>query len=164
VKIRTAVGGALVGTMALLGTTAAPALGAPSSNGGASGSASVKPHVSQVDPTVTFDGAYAHVTGTFRCPDNGQHLHVWVSVKQGEDVKAHSTSQDASAWYDAHPGEDPGTEGTVPCDGAWHTATYALNNEFGELQAGSAWIQFCLVNESEIVTSMSRWGTVVDEA
>jgi hypothetical protein len=35
---------------------------------------------------------------------------------------------------------------------------------WSELEAGKAWIQFCLVNESEIVTSTSRWGTVVDEA
>jgi hypothetical protein len=161
-KISTAVGGALVGTMALLGTTAGPAFGAPSSNGAASGSASVKPHISYVDPSIGFDGDNAFVTGTFRCPDNGQHLHVWVSVKQGEDVKAHSTSADADAWYDAHPGESDSQP--VPCDGAWHTLTYALSSEFGELEAGSAWIQFCLVNETETVTSMSRWGNVVDES
>ena len=158
-KIRTAVGGALVGAMALLGVTAAPALSAPSSNGAASNSASVKPHISYVNPTVTFDGTSAFVTGTFRCPDTGEHLHVWVSVKQGEDVKAHSTSQDAEAWYDAHPGEE--SPGDVPCDGAWHTVTYELAQKFGTLENGDAWIQFCLVNSTEIVTSMSRWGTVV---
>jgi hypothetical protein len=159
-KITAAVGGALVGTIALLGVTTGPAIAA-SSSGSASNSASVKPHISQVDPTIAYDGEHAYVTGTFRCPSTGEHLHVWVSVKQGDDVKAHSTSADADAWYDAHPGE--GDPGAVPCDGAWHTETYELHGEFGTLEAGSAWIQFCLVNGNDIVTSMSRWGTVAPD-
>lgn len=152
-KLSSAVAGALVGTVAMVGATAAPSLAASSSE---------KPHISVVDKTITYDSGTdtASVTGTFRCQPT-DHLHVWVSVKQGADVKAHASSSDADAWYDAHPGEeDPGV---VPCDGAWHTVTYDITSNFGTLEEGAAWIQFCLVTGDEIVTSMSRWGTVVED-
>jgi hypothetical protein len=115
--------------------------------------------VSKYDPTVV------RVTGTYKC-FGGSPIHLWVSVKQGgPDPTAEGSSSTVDAWYDTNVSADV----YVKCDGRWHTRTVTLGahptdftgRPLGLLHNGKAWLQFCLVDEQNmLLASKSRWVTV----
>ncbi|HUQ63923.1 MAG TPA: hypothetical protein VM121_09220 [Acidimicrobiales bacterium] len=104
----------------------------------------------------------AYVTGSYRCY-GGQPIHLWVSVKQGgPDPTAEGSGATSTAWYDTNAIEPP----PVICDGQWHAVFVPVGRHFnkGQLQAGAAWVQFCLVapgGDFGIVASNSKWVNVV---
>jgi hypothetical protein len=108
------------------------------------------------------DPAVVRVTGSYKC-FGGQPIHLWVSVKQGgPDPTAPGSSQTVNAWYDTNISQDV----YVKCDGRWHTRSVKLGmhptdftgRPLGLLQNGKAWLQFCLVDEQNmLIASKSRW-------
>jgi hypothetical protein len=105
------------------------------------------------DPTV------AYVTARYTCPTGGVP-HLWVSVKQAESrgpdplLKEEGSSGYAAAWSQSHP------TAQVVCDGTWHVDTFTVDQTetppwspnqpigFGQLTAGQAYAQFCLLDAS----------------
>jgi hypothetical protein len=72
-------------------------------------------------------------------------------VKQGPNISEpdHTSSSDADAWYDTNwnfQNSDAGL--TVDCDGQWHVERVVLKPEFGQLQDGPAYVQWCLFDST----------------
>jgi hypothetical protein len=94
------------------------------------------------DPTI------AYVTARYICQGGmTEETHLWVSVKQTASrlpdnrLKEEESSGISAAWSQSHP------TASVVCDGQWHTQTFTVSHAeygFGELQAGQAYVQFCL--------------------
>jgi hypothetical protein len=99
---------------------------------------------------VSPDGSTAYINGKSKCDGGRDGTHLWVSVKQGENLDAeHTSSGDADAWYDTNWNFGESEAGlTVDCDGHWHVTRYELRQEFGELHDGIAFVQFCLFDST----------------
>ena len=100
---------------------------------------------------VSPDGSAAYINGKYKCDGGEEGSHLWVSVKQGENIDAdHTSSSDADAWYDTNWNFSESNPAglTVDCDGHWHVARYELRQVFGDLQDGIAFVQFCLFDSS----------------
>jgi hypothetical protein len=106
--------------------------------------AQVLGHV-RIDPN---DPTVAYVTAQYICQGGmTEETHLWVSVKQTASrlpdnrLKEEESSAISAAWSQSHP------TSSVVCDGQWHTQTFTVSHAeygFGELQAGQAYVQFCL--------------------
>jgi len=117
-----------------------------------------------VGPVQLNGDGTATVTARYICQD--EFTHLWVSAKQAESRGPDKALQgdgsgegEASvAWWDSHPtlGDD------FVCDGTWHTDSFLIQAEKGELEPGQAWIQFCLTTPdfSGLVMD-TRWAAVV---
>lgn len=95
---------------------------------------------------VTLDGDTATATGTYRCQPDVVMTHVWVSLKKAaNDLSGEGSGARANSWYDTNvslQGEEP----VLTCDGQWHELSVPLGRypDKQPLQAGRAWLQFCL--------------------
>jgi len=111
---------------------------------------------------VRGDVAQVHVR--YSC-DVGDHL--WVSVKQSASGAVDpAVSADgsgfggaASAWWQSH-------RGSFTCDGKRHVAWFAVDTlepgSRGQLQSGSAWVQFCVTyGEDGLSAIRMQWSKVV---
>lgn len=150
---------------------AAAALVAGSMLGTATGTATAAeapgPTVQWVNGNVIVsatDHDVATVTGKYRCfGGNDDQTHLWVSVKQGPQVNTtdHSSSSWADSWYDTNWNSDPVTHApltTLVCDGTWQvtratvkrvaSVPWVPGRTWGQLQDGSALIQFCAFDSS----------------
>lgn len=133
-----------------------------------------------VNPT---DPTAATVLARYRC--HGGPNHLWVSVKQGEnlgneELAAELTEQYAEqlppgevigpfssfladAWADTNYLFDPevGPTAQATCDGEWHTERVTVRSVdgFDALSKGRAWVQFCLYTAGGFVTN-EGWRTV----
>ncbi len=114
-------------------------------------------------------GSYITRTGTgtaklsarYSC---GEGIHLWVSAKQaaGGRYDARLTqpgsSRVAAAWLQSHPQN-------FTCDGATRNQSFGidtLEQGFGTLVRGVAYVQFCLVSdEGELLISETRWVGVI---
>jgi hypothetical protein len=106
---------------------------------------------------VHVSGDTATVQAKYKCYGGNVGTHLWVSLKQGDRISAltidelvnmEGTSAIADAWYDSHPGEDPGTVG-ITCNGQWQVQTFTVHAEFGTLNAHEkAFLQFCLFDNT----------------
>jgi hypothetical protein len=144
------------------------AMGTPS----AVGAAYADPQVAWTGMNINVapDGSAAYIDGKYKCYGGEEGTHLWVSVKQGANVDPdHTSSSDADAWYDTNWNySDSDPDGlNVNCDGHWHVTRYELRPEFGELQDGIAFVQFCLFdstgNEDNFPTGFAfdySWKTV----
>ncbi len=107
----------------------------------------------------------ATVTARYICQD--EFTHLWVSAKQapsrGPDkiLQGDGSSQNSVAWWQSHPVD-------FTCDGAWHTQSFVIDTVeqgFGELEHGQAWIQFCLTGGEgfppPLLVQDTRWAAVV---
>jgi hypothetical protein len=103
-----------------------------------------------VNINVSPDGSTAYINGKYNCVGGRTGTHLWVSVKQGPGLDdEHTSSSDADAWYDTNWNfENSETGLTVDCDGHWHVTRYELRQEFGELVDGTAFVQFCLFDNT----------------
>lgn len=124
----------------------------------ASAAPAAKAQAQVLGTVVTHDDGTASVTARYVCPEG---FHLWVSAKQVESARPDSrlqeegSSQHSAAWLQSHPTG-------FTCDGEWHTGTFEIDTAeqgWGELQAGQAWVQFCLIGESTFI-SESRWVAV----
>jgi hypothetical protein len=100
---------------------------------------------------VAADGSAAYITGKYRCFGGEEGTHLWVSVKQGENLDdEHTGSSYSDAWYDTNWNySDADPDGlNVDCDGHWHVTRYTLKPVFGELVDGTAFVQFCLFDST----------------
>jgi hypothetical protein len=113
----------------------------------------------QILGVVRSDGDTATVRARYTCEDG---FHLWVSAKQVADgsrdaiLEEEGSSRHAAAYLQSHP-----SPATFICDGRWHTGTYTIERvpTKGSLERGLAWVQFCLVGESGVI-SESRWASV----
>jgi hypothetical protein len=107
----------------------------------------------------------ATVTARYICQPSFTHL--WVSAKQVESrrpdkaLQGEGSSEVSAAWWQSHPTD-------LSCDGAWHTQSFTIDTVeqgFGELQHGQAWIQFCLTGGEgfppPLLVQDTRWAAVV---
>ena len=118
----------------------------------------------------------ATVRARYMC-ESSQHL--WVSAKQNEDasvdpaLEGEGSSSAATAWMDTNDwvtveGEafpvSSGDEQLV-CDGRTHSQSIEIDvpnapwGSWDALQRGMAWVQWCIIGETEFVTDQ-RWATV----
>jgi hypothetical protein len=136
---------AAAGALLTLGAAFVPAA-ANAEEGGGPGSM----EVAFVNANVVVTGAHrdqATVLGKYRCDGGREGTHLWVSVKQGENLEAEGSSQWATAHYDTNYmwAQDPAGM-TLDCDGKWHAERVTVKMtpaSAGLLQRGSAWVQFC---------------------
>ena len=100
------------------------------------------------------------VKARYLCPPS-QDWHLWVSAKQvaggvrDPALEQEDSSAIADTWLQSHVGK-------FTCDGKWHTDKFTidtLEQGFGELEKGQAWVQFCLIGETTFL-SESRWVAV----
>lgn len=99
---------------------------------------------------VAPDGSTAYVVGKYRCYGGEEGTHLWVAVKQGPRLTSENTSSAyADAYYDTNWNWEQSEAGlTVDCDGHWHVTRYELRQVFGELEDGTAYVQFCLFDST----------------
>ena len=139
----------LVALPAALATLALVILGLP---GQASAQAYRAPQVAWTGNVINVspDGDTAYINGKYNCVGGREGTHLWVSVKQGPGIDAdHTSSGDAAAWFDTNWNFGESEAGlTVACDGHWHTTRYTLKREFGDLTDGTAYVQFCLFDNT----------------
>lgn len=104
--------------------------------------------------TITGMGT-ATVTARYSC-NGGQHL--WVSAKQAPSLRRdpileqEGSSANSVAWLQSHPVN-------FVCDGRKRTQTFTidtLEQGFGSLRKGAAYIQFCLIGENFFL-SENKW-------
>ena len=136
---------------------AAPAVGISSAGAVPAGKAQAE----ILGPVEINDDGTATVTARYVCPSG---IHLWVSAKQVEGGQPDARLQEggsssiSSAWLQSHPTD-------FTCDGAWHTDSFVidtLEQGFGELEPGQAWVQFCLIGDEEsFFLSKTRWSAVV---
>jgi hypothetical protein len=115
------------------------------------------------------------VKAHYICSGDAEDWHLWVSAKQAEDGSFNPAVGEegsgfggvADIWLQSHPVD-------FTCDGSWHTQTFEINTEEeipeefgggtvgrGELVPGQAWVQFCLINESDGLFLIDQsWRTV----
>jgi len=100
-------------------------------------------------------GDTASVVAKYRCYGGNEGTHLWVSLKQGDEIAARTdeelsqmegTSQLARAWYDTNV-IDP-TKVTLNCNGRWQVQRYTVGREKGQLYRGTAFMQFCLFDST----------------
>jgi hypothetical protein len=105
------------------------------------------------------DPSVATVTARYIC--GGDFGHLWVSVKQAADgrpdaaLRGEGSSAKANAWIQSHP--------QITCDGTWRTETFTvdtLEQGFGTLQPGQAWVQFCLYAGDGGYSQVTRFAEV----
>jgi hypothetical protein len=92
--------------------------------------------------------------------------HIWVSVKQsanGEIDPAVSAEGSgfggaAAVWWQSH-------RNSFTCDGKRHVAWFTVDTvepgSHGQLQSGSAWVQFCITAGEELSAIRMEWSRVV---
>lgn len=134
---------------AVISVLALAALGVPS----ASAAEYADPQVAWTGTTINVapDGSAAFVTGKYKCFGGSEGTHLWVSVKQGPNLSEpdQTGSSYADAWYDTNWNFENSEAGlTVDCDGHWHVTRYTLKQVFGELHDGTAFVQFCLFDNT----------------
>ncbi|WP_121194226.1 hypothetical protein [Motilibacter peucedani] len=154
-------------TRTLLALGAATLLGAQLAGATSASAASVKPwkapEVSYTKGNVFAHGDSAEVRAKYRCSPGTEMTHVWVSVKQGPgDLTQEGSSAIAKAYYDTNVA---GTEPVLTCDGKWKflTTTVLRHTDKDALQAGEAYVQFCLyAGRGEVVegASYNRMSTI----
>ena len=143
------------------GAAVAPAT-ANAEEGGPAG-----PEVAFVNANVVVSGAHrdeATVLAKYRCDGGREGTHLWVSVKQGENLEAEGSSQWATAHYDTNYmwAQDP-VGMTMDCDGQWHADRVTVKMtpaSAGLLQRGSAWVQFCAFDNHGGFTSVNGYKAV----
>ena len=108
-------------------------------------------------------GDVADVHARYSC-DVGNHI--WVSVKQSAsgDVDPAVAGDGsgfggvAAVWWQSH-------RNTFTCDGKRHVAWFTVDTlepgSRGELQSGSAWVQFCVTNDDDLSAVRMQWSKVV---
>lgn len=111
---------------------------------------------------VHLDGDAATVLAKYRCwGGNNEATHLWVSLKQGGGIDDYTaeqlaqmegTSQIAEAWYDTNVTGDT----ALNCNGEWHVQQYTVAREFGTLERGSAFLQFCLFDSTSTETNFPQ--------
>jgi hypothetical protein len=94
----------------------------------------------------------------------GEGVHLWVSAKQAPGgrydarLTQEGSSRFAAAWLQSHPAN-------FTCDGASRNQSFridTLEQGFGSLVRGVAYVQFCLVSdEGELLISETRWVGVI---
>ena len=125
-----------------VGIVAAPALATPAGKLDSQVIGNVR-----IDPN---DPTKAYVTARYIC-EGGDGAHTWASVKQAssalpeqwltEEGSGGVALEDGGAWSHSH-------RNPVTCDGSWHVDTFTVDQlEWGggELEAGQAWVQFCVI-------------------
>jgi hypothetical protein len=148
-KIRALAAAAAVSVLAPLGTlvTAGTAVADPFAN------ASISNYMWRTGPGT------ATVTATYVCPEG---FHLWISAKQAAGgrldrrLELEGSSQFANAWLQSHPTD-------FTCDGTRRTETFTidtLEQGFGSLTRGVAWVQFCLIGANTFI-SESEWVAVL---
>lgn len=147
-KIRALAAAVAVSVLAPLGAlaTAGMASADPLAN------ASVRNYIVRTGPGT------ATVTASYVCPEG---FHLWVSAKQSSSgrydgrLEGEGSSGVAGAWLQSHPTD-------FTCDGSRHTQTFTidtLEQGFGSLRRGVAWVQFCLIGVNTFI-SESQWVAV----
>jgi hypothetical protein len=154
-----------VATTALLGAAPGSALAAK------------EPFAQVISPVkLSKDGNTATVRARYMCESS---THLWVSAKQtadgsvDPDLEAEGSSGAAAAWMDTNDwvtvGEDtfPVSSGDeqLVCDGRTHSQSVTIDvtnapwGSWDALQAGMAWVQWCIVEEAENgeFVSDQRW-------
>jgi hypothetical protein len=112
---------------------------------------------------IQVSGAKATLKVRYRC-SSGQTL--WISAKQTKSgvsaarLMKEGSSRASAAWWDSH-------RNHVSCNGAFHATTFTLDHvekgTKGQLQAGTAWVQFCITKghtQKDTVLTLSRSGWV----
>ena len=126
--------------------------------------------VASASPTMNATiGSYIVRTGTgaanlsarYACEEG---VHLWVSAKQAADsrydprLEQEGSSQYSAAWLQSHPQN-------FTCDGTARTQSFridTLEQGFGSLVRGVAYVQFCLVSaQGELLISETRWVAVI---
>ncbi|HET7682676.1 MAG TPA: hypothetical protein VFK34_03295 [Marmoricola sp.] len=150
---------AITGSLLALGTALAPV--AANAEGDLPA-----PEVSFVHQNVIVTGAHqdeATVLAKYRCYGGEEGTHLWVSVKQGDNLEAEGSSQWATSWYDTNYqwAENPAGQ-TIDCDGRWHATRFTVKRVegWGELERGSAWVQFCVYDSEGRAGSFNGYKTV----
>ena len=140
----------LVAAVAVMALAAAP--GAHAAGLGTKAQAQV------LGPVVDNGDGTATVTARYTCPEG---FHLWVSAKQvasrlpDKRLQAGGSSEISAGWWQSHPEN-------FTCDGAWRTGSFVIGTfeyGIGSLEAGSAWVQFCLIGENTFL-SEQRWVAV----
>ncbi len=148
-KIRALAAAAAVSVLAPLGALATAGVASADTFA----NASVRNYIVRTGPGT------ATVTATYVCPEG---FHLWVSAKQSSTgrydprLEEEGSSQIAAAWFESHPTD-------FTCDGVRHTQTFTIHNleqGFGSLKRGVAWVQFCLIGENTFI-SESSWVAVL---
>lgn len=92
--------------------------------------------------------------------------HLWVSAKQSATgaidpavaAEGAGFGGAAAAWWQSH-------RGSFTCDGKRHVAWYTVDTvepgSRGQLQSGSAWVQFCVTTEDDLSAIRMAWTPVV---
>lgn len=103
----------------------------------------------------------ANLSARYACEEG---VHLWVSAKQAPGgrydprLEQAGSSQVSAAWLQSHPQN-------FTCDGTGRTQTFridTLEQGFGSLVRGVAYVQFCLVSaEGELLISETRWVGVI---
>jgi hypothetical protein len=103
----------------------------------------------------------ANLSARYACEDG---IHLWVSAKQAAGGRYDArlaqpgSSQYSTAWLQSHPTN-------FTCDGSARTQSFqidTLEQGFGSLVRGVAYVQFCLVSpEGELLISETRWVGVI---
>ncbi len=124
--------------------------------------ATYRPPQVQWAGNVHVDCNTATVLAKYRCwGGNNEATHLWVSLKQGggiDDFSAEQlaqmegTSLIAEAWYDTNVTGDT----ALNCNGKWHVQRYTVAQEFGTLERGSAFLQFCLFDSTSTDTNFPQ--------
>jgi hypothetical protein len=122
----------------------------------------------------------ATVRARYMCESS---THLWVSAKQTADgsvnpaLEAGGSSDDAAAWMDTNDWVIVGEEDPFPissgdaqlvCDGRTHSQSVTIDvadapwGSWAALQAGMAWVQWCIIEEAENGEFISdqRWVSV----
>ena len=130
-------------------------LGALSTAGVASASPTMNASIGSY--IVRTGAGTATLSARYACEEG---VHLWVSAKQaaGGRYDARLTqggsSQYSAAWLQSHPEN-------FTCDGTARTQSFGidtLEQGFGSLVRGVAYVQFCLVSsEGELLISETRW-------
>ncbi|HEV2785277.1 MAG TPA: hypothetical protein VGV67_02720 [Solirubrobacteraceae bacterium] len=122
-----------------------------------------------IGPVVLNGDGTATVRARYICQESD---HLWVSAKQMADTRPDPRLQEegssalAANWMQSHPDGS-----TFTCDGQWHTGSWVIETtdfgplapDWGPLERGQAWVQFCLLtatNENEFIVH-NRWAAVV---
>lgn len=125
-----------------------------------------EPEVEFVHQNVVVTGAdkgSATVLAKYRCWGGEVGTHLWVSIKQGENLEAPGSSEWATSWYDTNYqwAENPAGQ-TIDCDGKWHATRFTVKrvDGWGQLEKGSAWVQFCVYDNHGGTGSVNGYKTV----
>jgi hypothetical protein len=147
----------------LLAAAAAFSILAPLGALTTAGVASASPTMNaSIGSYITRTGAgTANLSARYACEEG---VHLWVSAKQAAGgrydarLAQEGSSQYSAAWLQSHPTN-------FTCDGTARTQSFridTLEQGFGSLVRGVAYVQFCLVSaEGQLLISETRWVAVI---